>query len=179
VRWSNGVPAIDPGFSSYYKVGPAGGIDVSFCSVSCYPIPNSTIEQMTNAQSRAELRKWGIPGSRSETNVVQWNVNLGLGFTSSRWIPMPAYHRLEPVFPQRLKAIHQLSLPLVQFDELEGDQNAGWSGIDLRCVLEPLRLSPVRTLPNEKDMTNYVAGTGLAWSMEEALNRVTAWSKSP
>jgi hypothetical protein len=27
-------------------------------------------------------------------------------------------------------------------------------------------------LPNEKDMTNFVGGTGLAWKMEEALNRI-------
>jgi serine/threonine protein kinase len=173
VRWSNGVPSVDPGaFSTYYKVGPAGGIDVPFCSLSCNPIPQSTLAQMTNTQSRTELAKWGIPDPIGETNVFQWNVNLGLGFTASRWMAMPAYHSIDSALPQKLQSGQQLSFPLVEFDPPANSQSNSWSGIDLRLFLEPLRLPPIRTQPNEKDMTNYVGGTGLAWTMDEALDRI-------
>ncbi len=173
VRWSNGIPAVDPGFSAYYKVGKAGGVDVPFSSVSCYPIPESTIARMTNAENRAQLAKWGISEPTGVTNVVQWNVNAGLGFTSSRWMGMPAYHRIETTLPQSVASGGQLSFPLVEFAPPSSGASNGWSGIDLRFFLEPLRLPPIRTLPNEKDMTNFVGGTGLAWPMESALNRLT------
>ena len=35
VYWSNGVPKIDPVLSAYFKVGKAGGIDLSSCWISC------------------------------------------------------------------------------------------------------------------------------------------------
>src|SRR5439155_25669408 len=38
VCWTNGVPAVDPRFSRYVKVGKAGGIDLPICSLSCYRI---------------------------------------------------------------------------------------------------------------------------------------------
>ena len=38
VRWTNGVPQVDPGLSGYFKVGNAGGIDLPFCSLACYRI---------------------------------------------------------------------------------------------------------------------------------------------
>jgi serine/threonine protein kinase len=178
VRWTDGVPTVDTGFSRYFKVGPAGGIDIPYCSISCFPIPASQLAQMTNADSKERLTKWGIPASAGfaaraasgETNVVQWNVNLGLGMvTYSRWLPMPGYHRKEPTLPQSVQTGHQLSFPLVEFD---GSSSNSWSGIDLRVFLEPLRSPPIRMLPNEKDMTNHVAATGLLWTMEEALARI-------
>jgi serine/threonine protein kinase len=173
VRWSNGIPAVDPGsFSTYYKVGAAGGIDVPYCSLSCYPIPESTLTHLTNVQTRTELANWGIPGPIGETNVLQWSVNLGLGFTASRWMAMPAYHRVESALPQKVQSSHQLSFPLVEFERPAGSPSNGWSGIDLRFFLEPLRLPPIRMLPNEKDMTNYVGGTGVAGTMDEALDRI-------
>jgi hypothetical protein len=44
--------------------------------------------------------------------------------------------------------------------------------VELRIFLEPLRLPPIRTLPDEIDRTNYVAGRGLAWPMDEALAKI-------
>jgi hypothetical protein len=40
----------------------------------------------------------------------------------------------------------------------------------LRVFLEPLRSPPIRTVANEIDQTNYIAGTGLAGTIEETLN---------
>src|SRR5439155_13038239 len=40
VRWTNGVPTVEPGSSVYFKVGKAGGVDF-FCSLSCYRIIES------------------------------------------------------------------------------------------------------------------------------------------
>jgi serine/threonine protein kinase len=178
VRWTDGVPTVDTGFSRYFKVGPAGGIDIPYCSISCFPIPASQLAQMTNADSKERLTKWGIPAgagfaaraASGETNVVQWNINLGLGMvTYSRWMPMPGYHRKETTLPQSVQTGHQLSFPLVEFD---GSSSNSWSGIDLRVFLEPLRSPPIRMLPNEKDMSNHVAATGVPWTMEEALARI-------
>jgi tRNA A-37 threonylcarbamoyl transferase component Bud32 len=178
VRWTDGVPTVDPRFSRYFKVGPAGGIDVPYCTISCFPIAASQLEHMT----KESLSKWGIRGGVvGETNVVQWNINLGLNFTASAWVAMPDYHRTEtpanigiiqpiaPTLPQSVQTGHQLSLPLVEFDR---SSTNGWSGIDLRVFLEPLRSPPIRMLPNEKDMSNHVAATGLPWTMEEALARI-------
>ena len=176
VRWTDGTPTVDPGFSRYFKVGPAGGIDVPYCYISCYPIAASQLAQMTNAQNKELLTKWGIPGPAGETNVVNWNVNLGLGFTSSRWVPMPGYHRKETTLPQSVQTGHQLSFLLVEFDHSSSN---GWSGIDLRVFLEPLRSPPIRMLPNEKDMTNHVAATGLPWTTEEALDHIRKWPTNP
>lgn len=176
VRWIDGVPTVDPGFSRYFKVGPAGGIDVPYCYISCYPIAASRLALMTNADSKDMLTKWGIPGLAGETNVVQWNINLGLNFTASRWMPLPPYHRKVTALPQSVQTGHQLSFPLVGFDRSSSN---GWSGIDLRVFLEPLRSPPIRMLPNEKDMTNHVAATGLPWTIEEALARVRKWPTKP
>jgi hypothetical protein len=176
VRWTNGVPTVDSGFSRYFKVGPAGGIDVPYCYISCFPVAASQLAQMTNADSKERLAKLGIPGGLvGETNVVQWNINLGPGFTS-RWLPMPGFHRKETTLPQSVQTGHQLSFPLVEFDH--SSSNA-WSGIDLRVFLEPLRSPPIRMLPNEKDMSNHVAATGLPWTMEEALARIRQWPTIP
>ena len=176
VRWTDGVPTVDPGFSRYFKVGPAGGIDVPYCHISCYPIATSQLAQMTNADSKEMLAKWGIPGLAGETNIVQWNLNLGLGVTYSRWMPLPGYHRKETTLPQSVQTGHQLSFPLVEFDHSSSN---GWSGIDLRVFLEPLRSPPIRMLPNEKDMSNHVAATGLPRTMEEALARIRKWPTNP
>jgi hypothetical protein len=174
VRWTNGVPVIDPGFSAYYKVGAAGGIDIPFCSLSCYPVPQSP----TNATD-TQLADWSIPGEPSGnlTNVVQWNVNLGLGFTSSRLVvAMPAFHGVSSVFPQRVRSGHQRAFRLVDFDRVQSDTRPlpldQSSGIELRILLEPLQSPPIRMLPNETDHTNYIAGQGLPGTMEEAVRSI-------
>ena len=175
VRWTNGVPTVDPGFSAYFKVPKTGGINVPFCSLSCYPIPETTIiASMTNADSRRFMSQWGLSELRPAdvTNVVQWNVNLGLGSTGSRWFLMPPYLQIEFKLPQSVRSDHQRAIRLVEFERPEGEGNHGQSGVELRFFLEPLRSLPtaIVTGPNEIDQTNYIAGHGLAGTLEEALD---------
>ena len=171
VRWTNGVPTVDPGFSTYFKVGNASGIDL-FCSLSCYRISESDFSKLTDAERRQRLAAWDNPESAGVTNAVRWDVNLGAGFTASRWIAMPPFNRIETKLPQSVRSGHQRVIHLVEFDRTEGNENHGQSGVELRIFLEPLRSPPIRTVPNEIDQTNYVAGTGLAGTMEEALNKM-------
>jgi len=104
------------------------------------------------------------------SNAVHWNLNLGTGFTGSRLIAMPPYHRIEFKLPQYVRSGHQRAIRLLEFDSPEVEGNQGRSGVELRVFLEPLRLPPIRTAANEIDRTNYIAGTGLAGTIEEALN---------
>ena len=93
VCWTNGVPRVDPDFSAYFKVGKAGGIDIPFCSLSFDLISESQVATMTNSVARRTLARWGFPEPSGVTNEVQWNVNRGLGLTTSRWLAMPPRHR--------------------------------------------------------------------------------------
>ena len=172
VHWTNGVPAVDTPFSTYFKVGKAGGIDLPFCSLSCYRVAESSeFSQVTDAERRRQLlAAWNFPESAGVTNAVRWNVNLGTGFTVSRWIAMPPYHQIDFKLPQSVRSGHQRAIRLVEFDRPEGDGNHRQSGVELRIFLEPLRSPPIRTVPNEMDRTNYIAGRGLTGTLEEALN---------
>jgi len=174
VHWTNGVPNVDTGFSTYFKVGKAGGIDLPFCSLTCYRVTESSeLSYVTDAASRRQiLAAWNFPESAGVTNAVRWNVNLGTGFTASRWIAMPPYHRLEVKLPQSVRSGYQRVIPLVEFHRPDGDVNHRQSGVELRIVLEPLRLPPIRTRPNEIDRTNYIAAMALAGTLEEALNTI-------
>jgi len=170
VCWTNGVPAVDPRFSRYVKVGKAGGIDLPFCSLSCYRIIESPqYSELSDAQLRQASAEWRFPESAGVTNAVQWNVNLGTDSTGSSWIAMPPYHRIEFKLPQRVRSGHQRAIRLVEFDRPEGDGNLGQSGVELRIFLEPLRSPPIRTAANEIDRTNYIAGTGLFGTIEVTL----------
>ena len=97
-------------------------------------------------------------------------MGLGAGFTSSAWLSMPPYHRVETTFPQSVRSGHQRVIRLVNFERPAGRENEGRSGIELRVLLEPLTSAPMRTVPNEMDRTGYISGTGLAGTIEEALN---------
>jgi serine/threonine protein kinase len=174
VCWSNGVPRVDPGFSSYYKVGKSGGIDVPYCSLSCNPVPWSQSANDANSQTEIRLAEWSWLESRNVTNAIQWNVNLGLGYTSSRWAILPPYHKLETSLPLKLHSGHQRSFQLVDFVAAESSGTPGRSGIELRFFLEPLHLPPIRTLPGEVERTNYIAGNGLAGTLEETLEKMNS-----
>jgi len=172
VVWTNGVPTVDPSFSAYYKVGKAGGVDVPFCSLSCNRIPASMFSGITDAQLREVLAGWRYPESAGLHDAVQWNVNLGLGFTLSSWLPMPAYHRGEAKLPLKVRSGHQTVFGLLDFVQPEGEGKRGRSGAELRIFLEPLRSPPIRSLPDEIDRTNYIAGKGLAGTMEKTLKAI-------
>ena len=171
VCWTNGVPAVDPRFSRYVKVGKAGGIDLPFCLLNCFRISESRqFSKLTDSERVQLAAGWRYPGSAGVSNAVQWNVHLGTDSTGSSWIAMPPYHRIEFKLPQRVRSGHQRAIRLVEFDRPERDGNHGQSGVELRVFLEPLRSPPIRTVANEIDRTNSIAGSGLAGTLEETLN---------
>ncbi|HEV2456586.1 MAG TPA: hypothetical protein VGY98_20155, partial [Verrucomicrobiae bacterium] len=179
VRWTNGVPIVDTGYSTYFKVGKAGGIDL-FCSLSCYRIVSeSDFSKLTDAERLQQLAAWNYPESAGVTNAVRWDVNLGAGFTASSWIAMPPFKRDEIKLPQSVQSGHQRVIRLVEFAGPDGGGNHGQSGVELRIFLEPLRSPPIRMVPNEVDRTNYVSGSGLAGTMEDALNQMKSFPVDP
>ena len=180
VRWTNGVPLVDPGFSGYFKVGQAGGIDIPFCSLACYRILDTeSWSGLNQDQRRQTLTAWKYPESSSVTNAVRWDVNIGLGFTSSCWKEMPPYRGVKFQLPQSVRPGHQHIIRLVDFDTPEGNAGPGRSGVELRIFLEPLKSPPIRLAPSEVDHTNYIAGTGIAGSMAEALRAIKEWPTAP
>src|SRR5262249_16796073 len=101
VQWTNGVPTVEPGFSTYFKVGKAGGIDIPFCSLSCYRLLESEeFSKWTEAEKAQSLAGWRYPQSAGATNAVHWNVNLGTGATVGALKAMPRFHRIETTLPQ-------------------------------------------------------------------------------
>ena len=154
VRWTDGVPEADPGFSAYYKVGKAS-IDLDLW-LMCERLTNST-----------------APGS---TNDLQWNVNLGLHSTAAQHFPRePAYRRLDTPARLTVRSGHQGILRLVDYVQPEGESRHDQSGVELRIFLEPLKSPPIRTDPFEIEGTNYVAGNGLGWTMEATLKAIKQW----
>src|SRR5262249_55722015 len=93
VVWANGAPTVDPGFSTHFKVGRAGGIDMSFGSASCYRETDSRYFSSLNESQRSQsLAGWRY--SEAASNAVHWNVNLGANATASALKAMPLYHRI-------------------------------------------------------------------------------------
>jgi hypothetical protein len=175
VVWSNGVPAVDQGFSTYFKVGPAGGIDIAFCSVSCYPEATSReFSNLSEPQRTQFLTGWSYPRGADASNAMHWNVNLGANSTAGaiRAMPLPRYHLVEAALPQNVSSGCQLRFPLIEFEHPANSPSNGWSGVDLRIFLEHLNVPPVRQLPNEIDMTKYIAGWGVRGTLEETIKKI-------
>jgi hypothetical protein len=199
VVWSNGVPTVDPGFSTYFKVGPNGGIDLPFCLLDCYrPVDTALFTGVTETQRSNVLAAWHYPESAGISNAVRWDVNLGAGSTGSRWLTMPPYHKVEGMLLRSVRTEYQAVIPLIEFDQapqiLSSRESGtevrvrvqdpliglhgllagkhGQSGVELRIFLEPLTSPTIRSLPGETDHTNYVVGTGLAWPIEKVLDQI-------
>ncbi len=147
ITWSNGVPGVQPGFSAYSKTGHApAGMDFV---ISCEPKPEA-------------------PGSTA-TNALWWNVYLGLGYTSGGALPAAVPLRMLDT-PGRITVVsgHQRVVRLVDYlERTKGPQPQ--DGVELRILLEPLTTPAIRTVPSEKEFENYIAGPGLAFSLEETL----------
>jgi hypothetical protein len=170
VCWTNGVPTLHAAFSTYFKVGPSGGIDLDFCGVSCHRISDSPeFAKLTDPERRQRMAAWNYPESAGVTNAIRWDVGLGAGYTCSSWKAMPPYRRRELSLPQAVQSGRQREIRLVDFVGSDVEGNRGWSGVGLRIFLEPLNAPAIRTRPGEKDHTNYVAGQGLAGTVEETL----------
>jgi serine/threonine protein kinase len=154
VRWTNGMPKIEPGGSAYFKVGKAS-IDEDFY-LSC--------ERLAQAPAT------GV------TNKIQWAVSLvGHVTTSLIFQREPAYQPLETSSRLTVRSGHQGILRLVEYVTSEHQSSPGRSGIELRIFLEPLKSPPIRTDPFEVEGTNYVAGHALNWTMDEALKAIKEW----
>jgi tRNA A-37 threonylcarbamoyl transferase component Bud32 len=148
VLWTNGVPTINAGFSSYCKVGPKPVV-LENVLISCGSV---------------------VSGPDGVTNVTQWNVCPGWDGTGSEWLSnQPPYRKLETAPRAVLHSGRQVAIRLAEFVRPAGTVNNGWSGVEIRLILQPLQSPPVRTDPNEFDFTNYVAGYGLAGVSEESL----------
>jgi len=145
---TNGIPAVFPGFSAYFKTGHApAGIDFL---IDCEP-------------------NKGASGS-SATNGLLWNVNLGLGYTSGALLPAPPSFRMleTPAARMTVPSGHQRVIRLVQYFE-RGKGGQSRDGVELRILLEPLTSPAARTVPSEKELNNCIAGSGLESSMESTL----------
>jgi len=82
----------------------------------------------------------------------------------------PAYHQVEMALPQSVRSGYQRVVRLVDFQLPEKDKDSHvQSGIELGILVEPFRSVPIKTVPHEIEGTNYIAGRGLAGTMEHAL----------
>ena len=166
VLWSNGVPTIKPSFGGYFKVGQKP-VNVESADVSYEP---------------------NVSGPQVGTNLAQWNVSLGFDGTLSGWLTnQPPCRKLETAPRSVLHSGRQLAIRLAEFIQPTGLASNGWSGVELRLILEPLQSPAVQTDPNEFDRTNYVGGWGLAGRSEDSIINLirtlpcepTAVEKSP
>jgi serine/threonine protein kinase len=148
VLWSNGVPTIKRGFSGYFKVDRKP-VNVQSMSISYEPHPS------------------GPPG---RTNVVQWNVCPGFGYTAGGLITnQPPCRKLETAPRSVLRSGDQLAIRLAEYVQPAGSADRGWSGVELRLILQPLDSPPVQTDPDEFVESDYVAGWGLAGRSEDSI----------
>ena len=161
VRWINGVPHIAPGLRAYYLVSGRGGIDVPFCSISCYPVLSNTLA--------ADLKMLGVQRSKEAKRVGKQHQRRAMECESRPWIygkvyvPMPSYQAATPKLAHELPSGYQCSIPLVTESETHSD------AAELRVFLTPVVGPVLRVRPSEIDHTNYVAGSGLPWDAAETL----------
>ena len=146
VRWTNGAPTIEPGLSAYYKVGKSP-IDLDF----------SFSYEKHDESARPSM-------------AAQWNVCLGLGYTTSVLIPAERPFETQKSDPRIfVPAGQQRAIRLLDFVQPGSATNGGQSGVALHIFLESLKSPPVRALPTEIGNDLYVGGPGLAGTMDEAL----------
>ena len=152
VLWSNGVPTVKPGFSGYFKVGPKP-VNIDSMTISYDPHPSYLPVEVTN--------------------VGQWVVSPGFGYTTAgAFTNQPPLRKLETAPRSVLRSGDQLTIRLAEFDQPAGVASNGWSGVEIRWMLQPLSSPAVMTDPNELDRTNYVAGWGLAGAFEDSIMKM-------
>jgi serine/threonine protein kinase len=144
VLWSNGVPSVNPRYSGYFKVGPKPvnvvGMDINYKRLSL------------------------------ETNVAEWDVNPGFGYTGGGRVTNQApLRKLETAPRSFLHSGHQLAIRLAECDLPPGSASNGWSGVELRLILQALTSPAVQTDPNELVTDMYVCGWGLAEASENSI----------
>jgi serine/threonine protein kinase len=152
VFWTNGTPRIYSGSAAYVKV-KSEPIVLSML-LSCRPVKKP--------------RNGG-------TNVANWGFLIA-GFnenTDSSWVSnQPPYRKLDIARSTlQLPSGHQLIIPMVQFDGTDWAKSNGWSGVELRVLLQPLRRPAVITTPEEQDKVGYIGGLGIEGARKPRLRR--------
>jgi hypothetical protein len=148
VLWTNGVATIKPDFSGYVKVGEKPVV-----------LENILFSSNTNTT-----------GARG-TNVAQWCAvytdfnHEAIGLISNQ----PSCRKLETAPRSVLHSGHQLAIRLAEFIQPAGLASNGWSGVELRLILQPLSSPAVQTDPNEVVGADYVGGFGLAGASEDSI----------
>jgi serine/threonine protein kinase len=158
IRWTNGVPTVDPAVSAYFKVGQAP-IDKQFF-LFYWPPDDSA--------------------PAGATNDIRWDVHLVGPVQSIALLPgEPPYRPLETPAILNVRSAHQGVLRLVDYVTPAGQTRHGRSGIELRIFVEPWKQPLARTSPLEVEGANYVAGNGTGWTTEQALNAIKQWPIDP
>ncbi|HEX3717043.1 MAG TPA: serine/threonine-protein kinase [Verrucomicrobiae bacterium] len=147
--WTNGVPTIHPGLDGYFKVGDKPVVESMY--VGCNAVPPDR----------------GI-------SFVQWHVLVADThlLASGLFSNQPPYHILEVPPRSLLHSGRQLAIRLAEFVQPAGSASNGWSGVEMRLILQPLQSSPVQTDPNEFDGTNFVAGFGWSGISEDSIGKL-------
>ena len=154
VRWSNGVPVIETTGSAYCKVGKTSMAQDLY--VNCVPFPDGMFPDLTN--------------------TIRWAALLFGNVTAAVDLPRgPTYRQLKTPARLNVRSGHQGILRLVDYVTPEGQRGIGHFGVELRIFLEPLKSRPIRTDPFEVEGTDYVAGRGLGWTMDQALEAIKEW----
>jgi serine/threonine protein kinase len=152
--WSNGVPAVEPNLSGYFKVGHM-------------PVVFRDLDQINWSCGKHDSAPQG--GS----NPVTWEFKLCNGrFASGTLSNQPPYRRLETPRQSFLCSGRQLAIRLAQFDQPTGAADTEWSGIEIRWILQPLRSPAVQTDLNEKVGDGWVSGFGLAGASADSILRL-------
>jgi serine/threonine protein kinase len=158
IHWSNGVPSIDEGLSAYFKVGDEPE-DADFI-----------------------FSYWKYDASYPVERAAQWNVHLelGTGSTYSRQFPgEPPFRKATIPLRTAIRSGHQGSIPLIDYIPLNGMEKRGASGVELRIVVEPLKMAAIRTLPTEKEQGNSVRGSGLIRTLHETMESISKMPAEP
>jgi hypothetical protein len=160
---SNNAPVIDPRLGAYFKVGHKPVVLDWY--IDCEPLKLPTDPE----QARLIRERIGLAG----TNVLQWNMSLGLGYTASALRPAePAFRPLAAPAEMSVRSGHQRVIPLLEYPERGAASAPSRSGVELHVMLEPLRSPAIRTAPLEKDLGDFIGGSGLDATVEEALKLV-------
>jgi tRNA A-37 threonylcarbamoyl transferase component Bud32 len=179
VYWSNGVPSIWPGLSGYFKIGQKPVV-LPNVIVSCGtngPVSDAGTNGTHGASLDlpSELLAKAVRGRG--TNEMMWGSDLGWDAATAEVISngsevisnQSTYRVLTPAPRSILHSGHQLAIRLAEFDPPAGSASNGWSGVELRLILQPLTSPAVVTDFSEHDGTNYVSGFGLDGASETTI----------
>ena len=153
VQWENGVPWIKPGLSGYFKVGEKP-VNLETMCIFFQPV--------------GEARS--LEKNETLFYETQWHASLGFGYTNGGTIKSQfPFRKLETAPRSVLHAGQQLAIRLAECYSPAGTASNGWSGVEVRLILQPLPTPAMQTYPSEVVSDNYVAGWGFAGKAEDSI----------